>query len=395
MLQKWNVLKLELVILGLTLIMVGSGCKQDTSSQSSETAAYLADYESPIDRNWGFLNEAGAIVIDPVFDDVNSFSEGLAAVNLKGRWGYADPKGKIVIPASYKSAWAFHEGWARIKPFDSADCFINSSGKLLSSAQWSAAGDFSEGLALVRIGNTFGYIDSSGKEMIQAVYSRGHNFQHGLAIIESDEKTGVINVKGEKIIPISFDHISIHDDEQIIICHYDQFSSAYDLTGKELALLENAEMLDTDGKYISIMKDEAAYLYDIASKKIKQTENFTNIIYLQEQRWAGRQVPGYYLLDAEGNKMSSMTYSQINQFKDGVAVYSKKPGWGYLDRNGKELTGNEFLLAWDYKEKLARAAFEKGIAFIDEHQNIAFYPPPGTLDMRDFAEGLAPVLVAR
>ena len=395
MLQKLAGLKLEWVLLGLLALPLCFGCKQETSSQSSETAAYLADYESPEDKSWGFLNKSGTIVIDPIFDDVNSFSEGLAAVNQKGKWGYIDHTGKLIIPAAYKSAWAFHEGKARVRPFESPDCFIDKFGKILSSGQWSAAGDFSEGLALVSVGNTFGYVDSTGRLAIPAVYSRGHHFHHGLAIIETDEKTAVINVKGEIIIPPIFDHITMHDNEQIFISRNDQLSTAFDLHGKELAKLENSVMIDTDGNLISFMKADVAYFYDIRVKKIKPTESFTNIIYLGEQRWAGRQEAGYYLLDDEGKKMNDTIYSQINQFKDGLAVYGKDKSWGYLDRNGKELTGNEFLLAWDYKEGFARAAYEQGIAFIDEQQKIAFYPPPGTLDMRDFSEGLAPVLVAR
>ena len=66
-----------------------------------------------------------------------------------------------------------------------------------------------------------------------------------------------------------------------------------------------------------------------------------------------------------------------------------------MNLKGEELTGNVFKLAWDYKESVARAAAEHGIAFIDKEQKIAFYPPPGTLDMRDFSEGLAPIQVAR
>lgn len=395
MLQKLAFLKLEMVLLGLTVMLVGSGCKPDSITQSAETQAYLADYESPGDGRWGFLNTAGILVIDPVFDDVTPFSEGLAAVNQKGKWGYIDHTGKVIIPINYKSAWAFHDNKARVRPFDSPDCFVGKDGRVLASGEWSAAGDFSEGLALVRIGNTFGYIDSTGTLSIPSVYSGGHTFYHGVAVIEDEEKNGVINAKGEIVISTVFDHITIHKEEQIIVCRDSQMSSAFDLNGKELVRLENSTILDTDGKLISFMKDDTAFFYDIADKRISSDGKFFNIIYLGEHRWAGKQVHGYYLLNAEGKKMTATPYSQINQFKDGIAVYGKDQAWGYLDLSGRELTGNVFIVAWDYKEKFARAAFEQGITFIDDQQRIAFYPPPGTMDMRDFSEGLAPVLVAK
>jgi len=395
MLQKLAFLKLEMVLLGFAVILLGSGCKPDTTTQSAETQAYLADYESPEDGRWGFLNTAGILAVAPVFDDVNPFSEGLSAVNQKGKWGYIDRTGKIIIPLIYKSAWAFHEKKARVRPFDSPDCFVSADGSVLASGEWSAAGDFSEGLALVRTGNTFGYIDSTGTLIIPTVYSTGHSFYRGLAVIEAEEKTGVINAKGETVISTDFDHITIHKEEQIIVCRDSQISFAFDLNGKELVRLENSTMLDTDGKLISFMKNDTAFFYDIAAKRIGQTGKFFNIIYLGEHRWAGKQEHGYYLLDGEGNKITATPYSQINQFKDGIAVYGKDAAWGYLDLSGIELTGNVFVVAWDYKEKFARAAFEQGITFIDDQQRIAFYPPPGTMDMRDFSEGLAPILVAK
>ena len=100
---------------------------------------------------------------------------------------------------------------------------------------------------------------------------------------------------------------------------------------------------------------------------------------------------GYQLLDKDGKIVSDNQYNQVNKFSDGFAAYSKDDYWGYLDTSGKELTGEVFGLAWDYKEGFARAAFKDGLAFIDRNQKLAFYPPAGTLDFRDFSEGLAAV----
>ena len=387
--------KLEWVLLVFSVLHLTSGCKPDTSTHSVETEAYLADYESPPHSKWGFIDKTGALAIKPVYDEVNLFSEGFAAVNQKGKWGYIDLAGNVTIPLAYKSAWAFHEHRARIKPFDRTDCYIHNSGVILSSGTWSAAGDFSEGLALVSVGTTFGYIDTTGNMVIPPVYSRGQNFHRGLAVIELEEKSGVINTAGEKIIPAQFDRISMHAKEGIILCNNDKTAIAFDLAGKELTKLENTTMIDTDGKLISIIKEDIPSFYDLKNRKMRSSERFTNIVYLSEHRWAGKRELGYYLLDEEGKKISNIAYSQINNFIDGMAVYSKDQGWGYIDLTGKELSGNEFKLAWDYKEGLARAAFEQGIAFIDRQQKIAFYPTPGTLDMRDFSEGLAPVEISR
>ena len=44
------------------------------------------------DHKYGFINEFGKIVINPVFDSADYFSEGLAAVELNDKWGFINQK---------------------------------------------------------------------------------------------------------------------------------------------------------------------------------------------------------------------------------------------------------------------------------------------------------------
>ena len=45
------------------------------------------------DGKWGFIDETGQIVIEPVYEGVAPFSEGLAAVRLDGKFGYINKAG--------------------------------------------------------------------------------------------------------------------------------------------------------------------------------------------------------------------------------------------------------------------------------------------------------------
>src|SRR5687767_7652087 len=182
----------------LFVLLVLAGCKTDTSTDSEEETAYMADYESP-SAKWGFMNQRGELVIEASYDDAGPFSEGMAAVNKNGKWGFIDKEGNMVIEPVFKSAWAFHEGFSRVLSFDQADQFINSKGIPLKADNWSAADDFSEGRARVKVGNTFGYIDSSGQLLIQPIYNRGWNFSNGICVVEFHDKIGLINMAGEYV----------------------------------------------------------------------------------------------------------------------------------------------------------------------------------------------------
>lgn len=85
----------------------------------------------------GYLNRRGGWGIEPQFDGLMDFSEGLAAVNLDGNcgvggvWGYIDKDGRLAIP--YKFLWAgqFHNGRACAGERRGEDEVIDLSGHVL------------------------------------------------------------------------------------------------------------------------------------------------------------------------------------------------------------------------------------------------------------------------
>ncbi|MEP6792792.1 MAG: WG repeat-containing protein, partial [Saprospiraceae bacterium] len=293
--------------------------------------------------------------------------------------------------AAFRSAWAFHEKKARVLPFDKPAVFIDQQGKTMNAEGWSAEDDYSEGRARVKVGDAFGYIDSTGKMVIQPVYTRGWNFKNEICIVEYQEKLGVIDLHGSYILRPEFDCIKIAGKQNIILCHKDDTAIAYDMTGNELAKLPECTMVDSDGHIIAVREKEIMYLFDLSNHTLTQPSSFSNIIYLEDYLWAGKTKEGYIVLNARGKPLSSIAYNQINKFSDGLAAFSKGDFWGYMDENGTEKISDVFGLAWDYKEGLARAAFKDGIGFIDDQQKLAFYPPEGSIDLRDYAEGMAAV----
>ena len=70
----------------------------------------------------GFLNRDGGIAIKPVWEDVEDFSEGLAAVASRDKcpdsldrcWGYVDKTGAVVIKPYFAGAGDFKGGLARV-----------------------------------------------------------------------------------------------------------------------------------------------------------------------------------------------------------------------------------------------------------------------------------------
>lgn len=70
-------------------------------------------YKKDKDRS-GYIDQSGNIVIQPQFESVDGFSEGLCAVKLNGKYGYINKLGIMVIHPQYNSVYGFHEGIASV-----------------------------------------------------------------------------------------------------------------------------------------------------------------------------------------------------------------------------------------------------------------------------------------
>ncbi len=59
---------------------------------------------------WGFIDANGVAMIQYVFDEVQSYSEGLAAVRMGNRWGYIDGRGDLVIDFRFENSGVMTNG---------------------------------------------------------------------------------------------------------------------------------------------------------------------------------------------------------------------------------------------------------------------------------------------
>jgi hypothetical protein len=83
--------------------------------------------------------------------------------------------------------------------------YINSSGNVAIQAQYDAADSFSNGLAMVKIGDKYGYINSSGNVVIQPQFDWAGSFSNGLAVVKIGNQYGYINSSGNIVVQPQFD----------------------------------------------------------------------------------------------------------------------------------------------------------------------------------------------
>ena len=153
---------------------------QDVSRNFSE--GLLAVFSN---KKIGYINENGDLVVEPIYDGSGL---GFADVGMEGGDGEGDGD---YIPDNMSS---FYSDCSLI------DVNINS----IENQIWKNKFDFSEGLAVVQIGEKYGYISKRGQIIIPIIYDYAEAFINGVALVSIKEngvsKSKVLNTKGETIV---------------------------------------------------------------------------------------------------------------------------------------------------------------------------------------------------
>jgi hypothetical protein len=211
-------------------------------------------------RKWGFVNASGRMVVQPRFDKVRRFSEGLAliwigkkagyvdrtgklviepqfdtprdmemrkggpprdpfaqfyfvegrAVVLQGdKYGYVDRTGKLVIPARFKDAQPFAAGWASVTLEDGSCGFVDRQGKFAAARpQQGQPGSVEQpdqqlpkGLLKFSADRKWGFKDLSGKVVVEPQFDYAGSTCEGLTMVSKDKRWGWVNASGKLIFP--------------------------------------------------------------------------------------------------------------------------------------------------------------------------------------------------
>ena len=177
-----------------------------------------------------------------VFDFASDFHEGLAFVGLRKKgFGYINTDFEFVIEPVYEDVSPFENGIAKVYR-DGKEGFINRSGEflfdpqLLTDRKYSEIGDYTDGLCMVSAmpvlerdfvsrnhgynnPGIWGFIDTKGEEAVKPQYVFAENFQHGTAIAAkgewvfdpedfiytpNDVRWGVIDKNGNEVVEFKY-----------------------------------------------------------------------------------------------------------------------------------------------------------------------------------------------
>lgn len=308
----------------------------------------------------------------------------LFPVRKNNKTGYIDAQGKIVIQPQFMSAGQFSEGLAAVRMLtkeestsDHADSlidykdrtppgkngYINEMGVLAIPPQFEGAGDFHEGRAWIWQAGLMGFIDKSGAIVVEPRYYSVRNFSEGLAAVRDErQQWGYVDVNGKLIVEPQFGEAG----------DFRQGTARVWQNGKYIFINRQGKRI-FDASYYAVGKmseglawvqvqEFGRYGYiDIKGDTVIEPRFFKAGDFSEGLAFAAidnRGKNGY--INPKGELVIHLDCDFAENFSDGLAVIGKGNKRGYIDKTGKVVIKPQYGHALGFQEGMAIVAFSWG-----------------------------------
>ncbi len=205
----------SLALSGLLLIGASPICAQDLIPDQNEKG------------KWGYVDSAGAKVIDYQYDEAEFFISGKAKVRKGDNYGFINENNETIIPIKYNTIDNFNKTLYKVSAggkykdgvlFDEKYGFITHSGEEILKPEYEEIGMFVGGVAYIKSGNKYGYINDSIRVIIPCQFSavgafnedgfcwvnEGGSFEKNSTKKFKGGKFGIYNKNGKIILPVKY-----------------------------------------------------------------------------------------------------------------------------------------------------------------------------------------------
>lgn len=150
-------------------------------------------------EKYGFMDEFGAIVIGPKFDQAYFFSGNACVVGINGKMGAINKKGDFIVSPDYAKV-SFCDGFINVHNPGRSYLF-DLNGNLLFQADVDEIRDGFVDLMAVQKNDKWGYINKVGEVKIPFTYIMAFPFgKKNFAEVNVDGNLGIIDKKGQTVI---------------------------------------------------------------------------------------------------------------------------------------------------------------------------------------------------
>ncbi len=300
---------------------------------------------------YGYVNRDGKIIINPLYERADVFSEHLALVKPadSSKWGFINANGQYAVRPLYIAATMFSDGLAWVVKENSFPEAIDKNGKTLFMLKGvEKVRYFQDGMAAVSTkdtaGNEFwGFVDKTGKIKITPIYEAVGNFNEGLCAVRmKDTKWGYIDLEGKVVINYQFDEAGRFDNGSAIV-KFENYYGIIDRNGKFTVNPQYARIIHDHDKFL--VQDAPSGLWGWINKDGKTLIECT---YAQAYPFNGQDLApveigskfGY--INTKGKIEINPQYDMAMPFNYDVAFVLENGKTGMINTEGKYIANPQF-----------------------------------------------------
>lgn len=334
----------------------------------------------PSGGKWGFWSMDGREIVGLEYEDAKNFRDGLVPVMKNGKYGFINMQGQVEIEFRYEDAMPFYENLAAVQ-LEGKWGFINKSGDLVIPPAYHRVSEFNNGFAIVfhlvseseyemdgmvykEESGRYGLIDRFGELKLDTVYENIENFVNGFALVTLNGKKGYINSKGEISIPIQFDEAKPFSEGLAVVANNMMRDSHYNFGYSQ-------EQIDS-------LEKELLQLYSRNGKNMVDLDLYTHPLFREYekakmQRPSERLIYGY--INEDGEVVIEFQYENADAFNNGLAkvAFGNLPPsrWVMYDQNGNEIPSIEEQLGLGFNliDAQGKLQLEKNMSYLHWYED--------------------------
>ncbi len=336
----------------------------------------LFPYEK--DDLFGFVDSSGRVIIDPVYDAVSEFNEGLAVVNKNDSLLYINKENANAFNRYFSDAYSFKNGIGATRQNGKWN-FINRQGQA-TGILYDEINELSNDVYVVKLNNKYGALDHFGQIIIEprfdklgdfknefAYYVEGAKYgfvtkagyvskaefewisdfnEKNIAIAKQNGLYGLINAQGLKILEPQFDQI-LKCANNIFILVKNSLYGFYNGSGCYLSAItydyikEKPETFYTNGTLLKLLKKKETALVDLNGKTMLDFGSYEDVSFVSNGLIKVKRKNKFGFIDRKLNITIPVKYQQAGDFSDSLAIVKLKDKNIFLNLSGKEIYSTE------------------------------------------------------
>ena len=242
---------------------------------------------------------------DEIFDNVGSFNDGYAQVELNYKYNLINTNGEFISDQWFDNADDFNDGYARVS-FNSKYNFINTKGEFISDQWFNYAYNFFNGYARIVLNRKWNFIDTNGEFISDQWFDYVNNFSNGYARVKLYGKCNFINTNGDIISNQWFDGIG-------------DFNEGY----AWIKLNDKYNLINTNGDIVSDQWFDRVYDFNYGYAKVKLNNKWN-------------------LINTNCDVISDQWFDGVGYFNEGYAWVKLNGKYNFINTNGDIISDQWF-----------------------------------------------------